>query len=95
MLREDRLLSQVQLASSLHVSKQSVSNWENENILPSIDILIKLASFFSVSTDYLLGLDKKRSIDVSDLSSEEITHIQTLINDLRKRRSVEKNRLRL
>ena len=54
-LRFNRGFSQVDLAKILGVTKQSVSNWENENIMPSIDMLIKLAQLFSVSTDYLLG----------------------------------------
>ena len=37
-LRQSRNLNQVQLAASLNVSKQTVSNWENNNILPSIEI---------------------------------------------------------
>lgn len=38
-LRTARNLSQVELARKLNVSKQSVSNWENNNILPSVDIV--------------------------------------------------------
>ena len=52
-LRISHNLSQVQLASELNVSKQTISNWENNNILPSIEMLIKISSFFCVSTDYL------------------------------------------
>ena len=54
-LRAARGLNQVELAKKLNVSKQSISNWENNNIQPSIEVLVKLARFFSVSTDYLLG----------------------------------------
>lgn len=59
LLREKQNLSQVQLAEKINVSKQSVSNWENNNIVPSIDILKKLALFFNVSTDYLLELNDR------------------------------------
>ena len=52
-LRTARNLSQVQLAMRLGVTKQSVSNWENNNILPSVDMLKKIAQFFSCSTDYV------------------------------------------
>ena len=45
-LRTARNLSQVQLADKLGVTKQSVSNWENNNILPSVDMLKKIANFF-------------------------------------------------
>ena len=83
-LREVRNLSQVQLAEALHVSKQSISNWENENILPSIERLVKIAAFFQVSADYLLGIDQRQHLDVSDLPLDVVTHIQMLIDDIRK-----------
>lgn len=74
--------TQVQLAQKLNVSKQTVSNWENNNILPSVDMLIKLSKIFSVSTDYLLNLDDRSYIEVSGLSDVQIAHIQQLIDDL-------------
>ena len=83
-LRKSRNLSQVDVARELGVSKQSVSNWENDNILPSIDMLIKIARFFSVSTDYLLELDGRSYLEVSGLTLEQLSHIQVIINDLRK-----------
>ena len=76
-------LNQVEFAKALHVTKQSVSNWENENIQPSIDMLTKIAKLYSVSADYLLGLQDYRSVDVRGLSNEQITHLQLLIDDLR------------
>ena len=66
-LRTERNITQVALAKELSVSKQSVSNWENDNIQPSIDMLIKIADFFSVSTDYLLGLDNKKYVEISNI----------------------------
>ena len=74
--------TQVQLAQKLNVSKQTVSNWENNNILPSIDLLIKLARLFSVSTDYLLALDNREYIEVSGLTDVQLAHIQQIIDDL-------------
>lgn len=64
-LRMARNLSQVDLAKALGVTKQSVSNWENNNIQPSIDILIHLAQFFSASTDYFLRLDQRKYLEIS------------------------------
>ena len=84
-LRRNFNLSQVDLAAKLGVTKQCVSNWENDNILPSIDMLIKLAKFFNVSTDYLLGLSSSNVIDVSGLSDTEITHIKFIVNDFKNR----------
>ena len=76
-------MNQVEFAKTLSVTKQSVSNWENENIQPSIDMLTKIAKLYSISTDYLLGLQDFRSIDVNGLTNEQITHLQMLVDDLR------------
>ena len=71
-LRKNFNINQVELASKLGVTKQCVSNWENDNILPSIEMLIKLAKFFSVTTDYLLDLNSDKTIDVSGLTDIQI-----------------------
>ena len=85
-LRQDRGLSQVDLAKRLNVTKQSVSNWENDNIQPSIEMLQKLSDVFSVSTDYLLGRENRRYLEISGLTDEEIAHIQTIVSDITKYR---------
>ena len=48
-------LTQEKLAKLLNTTRQNVSNWETGYNIPSIELLIKLADFFEVSTDYLLG----------------------------------------
>ena len=83
-LRISRGLNQVELAKKLSVTKQTVSNWENDNIQPSIDMLERIADFFNVSTDYLLGRDSVASISTEGLSVDEISHINLLVDDLRK-----------
>ena len=50
-LRKAHHLSQVELAKELSVSKQCVSNWENDNVQPSVEMLIKIAKFFNVSCE--------------------------------------------
>lgn len=77
-----RNLSQVDLAKALGVTKQSISNWENNNIQPSIDMLIHLAKFFSVSTDYLLGMEQRKYIEISGLTDQQLAHISAIINDI-------------
>lgn len=81
-LRISYNLNQVQLAKDLNVSKQTVSNWENNNILPSVEMLIKIAHYFSVTTDYLLELDNRRYLEVTGLSDIHLAHIQHIINDI-------------
>ena len=86
LLRKARGLNQVELADKLKVSKQAVSNWENNNILSSIEILIRIATFFGVSTDYLLGLDSRTYLEITKLSLEEISHLQQIINDIARKK---------
>ena len=73
----------MEFGKRLNVTKQCISNWENNNIMPSIDMLIRISKTFSVSADYLLGLENQQTLDVSGLSAEQILHLQALINDLK------------
>lgn len=81
-LRNSHKMSQVDLAKQLHVSKQTISNWENNNVPPSIDTLIRIATFFDVSTDYLLEFNHQRMINADGLSNTQIAHIQAIIQDI-------------
>ena len=80
-LRKARGWSQVDLAKRLGITKQTVSNWENDNILPSIEMLIRLSETFGVSTDYILGLDDTPRLDIKGLPDSVIGHISLLIDD--------------
>ena len=75
-------LSQAELAGAMNVSKQCVSNWENDNVQPSIDMLVKLADYFRVATDYLLCRDEKDALNLSGLSDRERAHLKLLVLDL-------------
>lgn len=83
ILRQARGLSQVELAKILGVTKQSVSNWENDNIQPSIEMLKRIAQTFGVSADYLLGLDDSEYIDVRGLPQDVVAHLRQLVEDFR------------
>lgn len=86
-LRESRGLSQVELAKRIGKSKQSISNWENNNVLPSIEMLMCLSRLFNVSCDYLLELDDRRYLEADGLSDSEISHIQQIIEDIRRNKT--------
>lgn len=83
-LRLANKMSQVELAAALNVTKQSVSNWENDNIQPSVEMVVRIADIFSVSVDYLLGLERGRYIDVTGLPEEVVAHLRLLADDLKK-----------
>ncbi|MDY4221570.1 MAG: helix-turn-helix transcriptional regulator [Candidatus Faecousia sp.] len=77
--------SQVELSRRLRVSKQTVSNWENDNIQPSIEMLVRLSQIFGVTTDYLLGLEDVPRLNVEGLPQNVVAHLTLLIEDYRSR----------
>ena len=82
-LRLLRGLNQVEFAKALSVTKQCVSNWENDNVLPSIEMLVRIADFFSVSTDELLGRESRNVLNADGLTEEQMSHLRLLIDDLK------------
>ena len=58
-LRKDKNISQEELANIINVTKATISNWENDKGYADGDILIKLAEYFGVTTDYLLGFNQE------------------------------------
>lgn len=56
-LREENKLLQKQLASELGVSQVTIARWETGSREPSFDDLIRIARYFSVTTDFLFGLE--------------------------------------
>ena len=74
-------LNQVDFAKKICVTKQCISNWENDNVLPSVEMLIKMADFFQVSTDFLLGRNPSAAISVDGLTEEQQSHLRLLVGD--------------
>lgn len=56
-LRNEKNLTQASVANAIHTSQRNIGRWENNEVLPTADFIIRLAEFFNVSTDYLLGLE--------------------------------------
>ena len=56
-LREERGLSQAELAKQIGTSHQNIGRWESNKVLPSIDFCVKLADFYGISLDELVGRD--------------------------------------
>jgi transcriptional regulator with XRE-family HTH domain len=87
VLRANDKSSQKQLAEILGVSPQLIWKWETDKASPSPDMLKKIADYFNVSSDYLIGtnisLNDKLSVEIqaliaetSDLSPEGIEEIR-------------------
>ena len=56
-LRLERDLTQKKLADLIGTNNSSVCDWERGRTEPGLDALVKISAYFSVSTDYLLGLE--------------------------------------
>lgn len=69
-LRKQKKQSQKDFADSLGISKGAVGMWETNKRQPDLEMLEKIADYYNVSTDYLLGRD---SIDAISMHSSELT----------------------
>ena len=83
-LRTENNLTQKQVADRIGLAIIAVSSYESGTRYPSYEALIKLSRIFHVSTDYLLGLTEKRSIDVTGLDDSEVELLSQLADKLRK-----------
>ncbi len=82
ILRKAKGISQVELANVIGVSKQSISNWENNNIMPSVEMVITMADYFGCSSDYLLELNEnKMLIETTFLTASQAAHIKNIVDD--------------
>jgi len=76
-LRENKELTQTQVAKRLGLSKTTISGYENNIKTPSLDVLVKLSTLYGVSSDYILGLENRKLLQIDGLtiSQEEILKI--------------------
>lgn len=66
-LMSETKTTQLQLSKAVNVSQGNVSDWKNGRSFPKSDVLSRLADYFNVSTDYLLGrTDQKEMPSVGD-----------------------------
>ena len=56
-LRQNKCLSQMQLANKLNISQSAIAKWELGKTEPTASALISLSKFFGETTDYILGLE--------------------------------------
>lgn len=82
-LREQKAYTQTELAKKLGITRSSVNAWEMGISVPSTQYIVELSNIFSVSTDYLLGVEKTSSIDISGLTEKDIEMIYSLAEYLK------------
>ena len=82
-LRKQNGLTQQQLADRIGVTKSVISFYELRERSPSPEVLAKLSYVFHISTDWLLGIEHNKTIDVSGLDDEDIKAVQLIVERLR------------
>lgn len=100
-LRLSKKLKQIDVARYLGITSQAYGNYENNNRQPDPDTLNKLADFFEVSLDYLLGRDETPTLTIpktltdtqiafaeglKDLDDEELQQIADFVDFLKNRK---------
>lgn len=68
-LRQEKKISQTELASALNISNRTISMYEQGNSEPNVEILLKIADYFNVTADYLIGRTSCRNIENQSLSN--------------------------
>ena len=77
-LRKQKNLTQKQLAELIGTQNSIISFYEVGDRIPSPEVIIKLTRTLHVSTDYLLGLEKNESVDISTLSEHDKSLVRSL-----------------
>lgn len=84
-LREAKGWTQADLARKLSITRNGVNSWEQGLSMPSPACLVDLAKAFSVSTDYLLGVENTATVNVSGLDDKDVAVLAELADRLRNR----------
>lgn len=79
-LRTSKNLTQAQVAQYVGVTRAVIRAYETDIRQPSYDILIRLAVLYGVTTDYLLCIEGKRYVDISELTDREAAAVYEMIN---------------
>ena len=82
-LREQRGLTQTELAKQLNITRSSVNAWEMGISVPSTQYIVELSNLFDVSTDYLLCVNRSATVSVAGLTEDDVQVVHGLIEHLK------------
>lgn len=82
-LRQARGWTQAELARRMGITRNGINSWEQGLSMPSPGSLVDLSRIFLVSTDYLLGVERLETINVSGLDEREVALLAELADRLR------------
>lgn len=78
-LRNKYKLTQTELAEKVGVTKSTVAAYENDSRQPSYEVLVKMASVFNVSLDYIILGRSELKMDISGLSPSQVSVLESLV----------------
>ncbi len=81
-LRVQHNMSQKELAEKLGIVSGTVSAYEQDKKRPSLEVLVKICRIFSISSDYLLGLNDNMNLMKASLTDYQMGIIRQLIREL-------------
>ncbi len=79
-LRGKMQISQAELARRLGVTRSSVNAWEMGLSVPTTQFVVEMAKIFSVSTDYILGVESEEMVSLRGLSRDEVEIVLKLVD---------------
>lgn len=79
-LRKNKDRTQEQVATALLLNRRAVSSYEKNEREPSLETIVLLARYFHVTTDYLLGVGRNRTINASGLTEKEYLLMKELVS---------------
>jgi len=84
-LRTEKRLTQKQLAAMIGVQHSVISFYEVGDRIPSVEVIIRLTAALHVSSDYLLGIEKREVLDLSGLNAADKALLRTMADTLRQK----------
>lgn len=82
-LRESKSLTQTQVAKRLSLSKTTISGYENNIKTPSLEVLVKLSILYGVSSDYILGLENRKMLQIDGLTVNQENIIKSMVKEFK------------
>ena len=82
-LRENKNMTQTQVAKRLNLSKTTISGYENNIKTPSLDVLIRLSILYGVTADYILGLENRKMLLIDGLTPGQEDIMKILLKEFR------------
>lgn len=82
LLREERKMSQAELAAALSCSRMTINNYETEKRVPDMDFALSVASFFGVTVEYLSGRTEFRDSDDIEVSVQRAEQLMEITQKL-------------